>query len=103
MFKRDYFYKRKVKNNMIKNIEELYDAMQEKIVLKIGENDEINNLWSELNKLDELLKNSIEKENYELFDEYLYKEAGLIEAERRQAFVYGFRLANKLMMESMKE
>ncbi len=36
---------------MIKNIEELYDAMQEKIVLKIDENDEINNLWSELNKL----------------------------------------------------
>lgn len=36
---------------MIKNIEELYDAMQEKIVLKIGENDEINNLWNELNKL----------------------------------------------------
>lgn len=88
---------------MIKNIEELYDAMQEKIVLKIGENDEINNLWSELNKLDELLKNSIEKENYEIFDEYLYKEAGLIEAERRQAFACGFRLANKLMMESMRE
>ncbi len=88
---------------MIKNIEALYDAMQEKIVLKIDENDEINNLWNELNKLDELLKNSIEKENYEIFDEYLYKEAGLIEAERRQAFAYGFRLANKLMMESIKE
>lgn len=87
---------------MIKNIEALYDAMQEKIVLKIDENDEINNLWNELNKLDELLKNSIEKENYEIFDEYLYKEAGLIEAERRQAFAYGFRLANKLMMESMR-
>lgn len=103
MFKSNYFYKRKVKKIMVKNIEELYNAMQEKIVLKISENDEINNLWSELNKLDELLKNSIEKENYEIFDEYLYKEAGLIEAERRQAFAYGFRLANKLMMESIKE
>lgn len=72
-------------------------------MLKIDENDEINNLWSELNKLDELLKNSIEKENYEIFDEYLYKEAGLIEAERKQAFAYGLRLANKLMIESMKE
>lgn len=88
---------------MIKNIEELYDAMQEKIVLKIGENDEINNLWNELNKLDELLKNSIEKENYEIFDEYLGKEAELIDSERRQAFAYGFRLANKLMIESLKE
>ena len=87
---------------MIKNIEELYDAMQEKIVLKIGENDEINNLWNELNKLDELLKNSIEKENYEIFDEYLVKEE-LIDSERRQAFAYGFRLANKLMIESLKE
>jgi hypothetical protein len=88
---------------MVKNIEELYDAMQEKIVLKIGENDEINNLWSELNKLDRLLKNSIETENYEIFDEYLEKEAELIDLERRQAFVYGFKLANKLMVESMKE
>ena len=88
---------------MIKNIEELYDAMQEKIVLKIDENDEINNLWRELNKLDELLKNSIEKENYELFDKYLSKEAELIDLERRQAFAYGFRLANKLMVESIRE
>lgn len=103
MFKREYFYKKKGKKDMVKNIEELYDTMQEKIVLKIGENDEINNLWNELNKLDELLKNSIEKENYGIFDEYLYKEAALIEAERRQAFAYGFRLANKLMVESMRE
>lgn len=88
---------------MIKNIEELYDAIQEKIVLKIGENDEINNLWSELNRLDELLKISIEKENYEIFDEYLGKEAEIIDAERRQAFAYGFSLANKLMVESMNE
>ena len=88
---------------MIKNIEEMYDAMQEKIVLKIDENDEINNLWCELDKLDELLKNSIEKENYELFDKYLSKEAELIDLERRQAFAYGFRLANKLMIESLKE
>lgn len=100
MFKRDYFYKKKGKKDMIKNIEELFDAMQEKIVLKIDENGEISNLWSELNKL---LKNSIEKENYEIFDEYLGKEAELIDSERRQAFAYGFRLANKLMMESMKE
>ncbi len=103
MFKSNYFYKRKVKKIMVKNIEELYNAMQEKIVLKISENDEINNLYSELNRLDELLKNSIEKENYELFDKYLSKEAELIDLERRQAFVYGFRLANKLMVESMRE
>lgn len=88
---------------MIKNVEELYDAMQEKIVFKIGENDEINNLWSELNKLDRLLKNSIETENYEIFDEYLGKEAKLLNLERRQAFAYGFRLANKFMVESMRE
>lgn len=88
---------------MGKCIEELYDEMQEKIVLKIDENDEINNLWKELNKLDELLKNSVGKAEYEIFDEYLYKEAELIDAERRQAFAYGFRLANKLMVESMNE
>ena len=57
MFKSNYFYKRKVKKIMVKNIEELYNAMQEKIVLKISENDEINNLYSELNRLDEQLKN----------------------------------------------
>lgn len=88
---------------MGKCIEELYDEMQEKIVLKIDENDEINNLWKKLNKLDELLKNSVGKAEYEIFDEYLYKEAELIDAERRQAFTYGFRLANKLMVESMRE
>lgn len=88
---------------MGKCIEELYDEMQEKIVLKIGENDEINNLLKEVNKLDELLKNSVGKAEYEIFDEYLYKEAELIDAERRQAFAYGFRLANKLIMEGVRE
>lgn len=88
---------------MGKCIEELYDEMQEKIVLKIGENEEINNLWKELNKLDELLKNSVGKAEYEIFDEYLYKEAELIDAERRQAFAYGVRLANKLIVDSITE
>ena len=88
---------------MGKYIEELYDEMQEKIVLKIGEIDEINNLWKELNKLDGLLRNSVGKTEYEIFDEYLYKEAELIDVERKQAFAYGFRLANKLIVERMRE
>ena len=88
---------------MGKCIEELYDEMQEKIVLKIGEIDEINNLWKELNKLDGLLRNSVGKTEYEIFDEYLYKEAELIDVERKQAFAYVFRLANKLIVERMRE
>jgi hypothetical protein len=84
---------------MGKCIEELYDEMQGKIVSEICENDKINNLWNELNKL----KSSIGKEEYKIFDEYLYNEVGLIDVERKQAFVYGYKLENRLMVDSFRQ
>lgn len=85
------------------NIENLYDNMQEKIVQDICEDDKLNSLWNELNELDELLKNTISKADYNIFDDYLSKEAELIDLERRKAFTYGYKLSNKLMIDSLRE
>lgn len=85
------------------NIENLYDNMQEKIVKDICEDDKLNSLWKELNELDELLKNTISKADYNIFDDYLSKEAELIDLERRKAFTYGYKLSNKLMIDSLRE
>ena len=85
------------------NVEMLYDNLQEKIVKDICEDDKVNNLWKEINELDELLKNTISKSDYNIFDDYLSKEAELIDLERRKAFAYGYKLSNKLMIDSLRE
>ena len=84
-------------------IEEIYDNMQEKIVKEIGKESEFESLWNELNQLDELLRNNIVKDDYDLLDDYMSKEAELIDLERRKAFAYGYKLSNKLMIDSLRE
>lgn len=84
-------------------IEEIYDYMQEKIVKDISEDIEFNSIWSELNQLDELMRNNMLKDDYDIFDDYLSKEAELIDLERKKAFAYGYKLSNKLMTDSLRE
>ena len=84
-------------------IEDLYDNMQDKIVRDICKDSRLDNIWAEINEIDELLKNTLSKEDYEIFDGYLSKEAKLIDLERKKAFAYGYNLSNKLMIESMRE
>ncbi len=84
-------------------IEDLYDNMQDKIVQDICKDSRLDNIWAEINEIDELLKNTLSKEDYDIFDDYLSKEAKLIDLERKKAFAYGYNLSNKLMIESMRE
>ena len=84
-------------------IEEIYYNMQEEIVKEIGKEPEFESLWNELNQLDELLRNNMVKDDYDIFDDYLSKEAELIDLERRKAFAYGYKLSNKLMVDSLRE
>ncbi len=84
-------------------IEDLYDNMQDKIVWDICKDSRLDNIWAEINEIDELLKNTLSKEDYDIFDDYLSKEAKLIDLERKKAFAYGYNLSNKLMIESMRE
>ncbi len=84
-------------------IEDLYDNMQDKIVRDICKDSRLDNIWAEINEIDELLKNTLSKEDYEIFDDYLSKEAKLIDLERKKTFAYGYNLSNKLMIESMRE
>lgn len=83
-------------------IEDLYDNLQEMIVDDIENDDKIDTLWNEINGIDELLKNTISKEDYQIFDEYLSKEADLIDLERKKAFAYGYNLSNKLKSEAKR-
>lgn len=84
-------------------IEEIYDNMQEKIVKEISKEPEFESLWNELNQLDELLRNNMLKDDYDLLDDYMSKEAELIDLERKKAFAYGYKLSNKLMIDSLRE
>lgn len=54
-------------------IKDFYDNLQETIVDDIENDDKIETLWNEINEIDELLKNTISKEDYQIFDEYLSK------------------------------
>lgn len=86
-----------------KTIEELYDNMQEKIINDIGRDDELKALWNELVKLEEELNNTLNKPDKDVFDDYLTKEAEVIDCERKKAFGYGYNLSNKLMIDSLRE
>ena len=86
-----------------KSIDKIYDDIQETIVNDICKDDDLTNLWNELNELDKLLKNTLDKEDYKLFDDYLSKEAKLIDLGRKKAFGYGYNLSNKLMIDSLRE
>lgn len=83
-------------------IKDLYDNLQEKIVKYISEDEKLNSLWKEINELDELLKNSISQEEYEIFDDYLSKEAELIYLERKKTFTCGYKLSNELIIDSLR-
>ena len=84
-------------------IEEIYDNLQNEITKDVYKQDEINNLWDELNELSELLKNAISIEDYEIFDSYLLKENELNNLEKKKAFLYGYKLSNNLMIDSLRE
>lgn len=85
------------------SVEDLYDNLQEDIVKEISEDSKLNSLWKEINELDELLKNTISKEDYDIFDEFLSKKIELMDLERKKAFTYGYKLSNKLMIDSLRE
>ena len=88
---------------MKERIENLYDSMQEEKQYKTSNDKKIKKLYDELGKLDKSLNNIIGKEEYKIFDKYITLDAELINEERKRGFVLGFKLANRLMIESMKE
>lgn len=84
------------------SIEDLYENLQENIVEDISEDNKLKSLWKEINELDDILKNSISKDDYDIFDEFLSKELELMDLERKKAFAYGYKLSNKLMIDSLR-
>lgn len=88
---------------MKESIENLYDSMQEEIQRETSNYKKVKKLYDKLGKLDKSLNNTIGKEEYKIFDKYITLDAELINEERKRGFVLGFKLANRLMIESMKE
>ena len=87
---------------MKESIENLYDSMQEEIQRETSNYKKVKKLYDKLGKLDKSLNNTIGKEEYKIFDKYITLDAELINEERKRGFVLGFKLANRLMIESMK-
>ena len=88
---------------MKESIENLYDSMQEEIQRETSNDKKVKKLYDKLGKLYKSLNNMIGKEEYKIFDKYITLDAELINEERKRGFVLGFKLANRLMIESMKE
>lgn len=74
-----------------------------KIINDIGRDDELKTLWDEFVKFEEELNNTLNKPDKDIFDDYLTKEAEVIDCERKKAFGYGYNLSNKLMIDSLRE
>ena len=88
---------------MKESIEKLYDEMQESIQQDTSRHKKIRKLYDKLGKLDKLLNDAIGKEEYKIFDKYITLDAELINEERKRGFILGFKLANRLIIESMKD
>lgn len=87
----------------IKNIEDVFEEIYDKITNDIRNDDELKTLWKELYKLEDKLQKSLGNSERTMFDNYLTKEAEVLECEQRKAFKYGYNLSNRLMIESLRE
>lgn len=92
------------RENRIKSIEELYDIIQENIIKSFEKDSEYQESWINISELEEKINKLLnDKDLRKLFDEYLTKEAEVIDIERKKAFKYGYNLSNRLIIDSYRE
>lgn len=82
-------------------VKKLYYYLEEdfnKDLVKLNSYKEIEQRRSEKEKL---LENCLSQTDYKLFDEYITCESEIESFVMQQAFIKGFKLANKLIIESL--
>ena len=82
-------------------IRELYNLIQKKLSEEISSTDRYKEISGRCDIADEILKNSLTKEEYSLYEDIMNIYSELMDFETEEGFVKGFSMANELRDESI--
>ena len=83
-------------------IRELYNILQKKLNEELINTDKYKEISGRCDIADEILKNSLTKEEYSLYEDVMNIYSELMDFETGEGFVKGFSIANKLRDESLE-
>lgn len=83
-------------------IRELYNILQKKLNDELISTDKYKEISGRCDIADEILKNSLIKEEYSLYEDVMNIYSELMDFETEEGFVKGFSIANKLRDESLE-
>ena len=83
-------------------IRKLYNLLQKKLNDEITSTDKYKEIAGRCDIADEILKNSLTKEEYFLYEDVMNIYSELMDFETEEGFVKGFSIANKLRDESLE-
>ena len=83
-------------------IRELYNILQKKLNEELINTDKYKEISGRCDIADEILKNSLTKEEYSLYEDVMNIYSELMDLETEEGFVEGFSIANKLRDESLE-
>ena len=83
-------------------IRELYNFLQKKLNEEIISTDKYKEISGRCDIADEILKNSLTREEYSLYEDVMNIYSELMDLETEEGFVEGFSIANKLRDESLE-
>ena len=83
-------------------IRDLYNLLQKKLNEEIIRTDKYKEILGRCDIADEILKNSLTREEYSLYEDVMNIYSELMDFETEEGFVKGFSIANKLRDESLE-
>ncbi len=83
-------------------IRELYNILQKKLNEELINTDKYKEISGRCDIADEILKNSLTREEYSLYEDVMNIYSELMDLETEEGFVEGFSIANKLRDESLE-
>ena len=83
-------------------IRELYNLLQKNLNEEIISTDKYKEISGRCDIADEILKNSLTREEYSLYEDVMNIYSELMDLETEEGFVEGFSIANKLRDESLE-
>ena len=82
-------------------IRKLYNLLQKKLNEEITSTDRYKEISGRCDIADEILKNSLTREEYSLYEDVMNIYSELMDFETEEGFVKGFSIANELRDESL--
>ena len=84
-------------------IRKLYNLLQEDLSKEIFETDRYKEILGRCETSEEIMRNSLTKEEYSLYEDIINIYAELTDFENEESFIKGFSVANRFRDESIEK